>query len=156
MVAWNILDHFGPVHFPTVPRPLPTNPKYPPPQNEEFYEHGGFHAERAHFFQVSIKLAQPFPAPELRTRILWTRGFFWHTEVKFRCGFWKWSKTPEKKSRMPTTLSSQAHHRDCRRMPGHGFSPQVPAQNRKNPHAHKNKLALPPPPSKQPQHLTAP
>ena len=30
-----------------------------------------------HFFQVSIKLAQPFPAPGLRTRILQTRGFFW-------------------------------------------------------------------------------
>ena len=23
MVVWTILDHFGPVHFPTVPRPLP-------------------------------------------------------------------------------------------------------------------------------------
>ena len=23
-------------------------------------------------------------------------------EVKFRCGFWKWPKTPEKQSRMPT------------------------------------------------------
>ena len=29
------------------------------------------------FFQASIKLAQPFPAPELRTRILRTRRFFW-------------------------------------------------------------------------------
>ena len=36
----------------------------------------GFPAERMHFFQVSIKLAQPFPAPELRTRILRKRGFF--------------------------------------------------------------------------------
>ena len=26
---------------------------------------------------MSIKLAQPFPAPELRTKILQTRGFFW-------------------------------------------------------------------------------
>ena len=39
-----------------------------------------FPAERTHFFQVSIKLAQPFPAPELRTRILRTRGFFWKSE----------------------------------------------------------------------------
>ena len=23
MVVWNILDHIGPVHFPTVPRPRP-------------------------------------------------------------------------------------------------------------------------------------
>ena len=29
----------------------------------------GFPAETRHFFQVSIKLAQPFPAPELRTNI---------------------------------------------------------------------------------------
>ena len=37
-----------------------------------------FPAERTHFFQVSIKLAHPFPAPELRTRILRTlKGFFW-------------------------------------------------------------------------------
>ena len=28
MVVWTILDHFGPVHFPTVPRPLPI-PKGP-------------------------------------------------------------------------------------------------------------------------------
>ena len=27
-----------------------------------------FPTERTHFFQVSIKLAQPFPAPELRTK----------------------------------------------------------------------------------------
>ena len=36
----------------------------------------GFPAERAQFFHVPIKLAQPVPAPELRTKILWTRGFF--------------------------------------------------------------------------------
>ena len=35
----------------------------------------GFPAERTHFFRASIKLAQPFPAPESRTRILRTRGF---------------------------------------------------------------------------------
>ena len=35
-------------------------------------------------FQAPIKLAQPFPAPELRTRILRTRGCFWdsaYTEI---------------------------------------------------------------------------
>ena len=36
----------------------------------------GFPAERTQFFRVPIRLAQPFPAPELRTKILWTRGFF--------------------------------------------------------------------------------
>ena len=25
MVVWTILDHFGPVRFPTVPRPFPKN-----------------------------------------------------------------------------------------------------------------------------------
>ena len=25
MVVWTILDHFGPVHFPTVPRSFPSN-----------------------------------------------------------------------------------------------------------------------------------
>ena len=55
--------------------PPPPQPPSPPPKKEEFYGHG-FPAERTHFFQVSIKLAQPFPAPELRTRILRTRGFF--------------------------------------------------------------------------------
>ena len=34
-------------------------------------------AERTHFCQAPITLAQPFPAPELRTEILRTRGFFW-------------------------------------------------------------------------------
>ena len=37
----------------------------------------GFSCRKSAFFQASIKLAQPFPAPELRTRILRTRGFCW-------------------------------------------------------------------------------
>ena len=55
---------------------LPPPPKTPPQKNAEFYGHG-FSCRKNAFFQVSIKLAQPFPAPELRTRILRTRGFFW-------------------------------------------------------------------------------
>ena len=47
-------------------------PPKPPPPNAEFYGHG-FSCRKNAFFQVSIKLAQPFPAPELRTRILRTR-----------------------------------------------------------------------------------
>ena len=54
----------------------PPNPRYPT-QNEEFYGYGGFPAERTQKFLAPKKLAQPFPAPELRTRILRTRGFFW-------------------------------------------------------------------------------
>ena len=37
-----------------------------PLENEDFYGHGGFPAERTQFFQASIKFAHPFPAPELR------------------------------------------------------------------------------------------
>ena len=51
-------------------------PKIPPPPKTRNFMDTGFPAERTQFFQVSIKLAQPFPAPELRTRILRTRGFF--------------------------------------------------------------------------------
>ena len=56
--------------------PPPPNPKYSPPKTRNFMDIG-FPAERTHFFQAPIKLAQPFPAPELRTRLLRTRGFFW-------------------------------------------------------------------------------
>ena len=37
---------------------------------------GGFPAERTKKCQAPIKLAQPFPAPELRAEILWTPRFF--------------------------------------------------------------------------------
>ena len=63
---------------------LPGPPK-PPPKTRNFMDMG-FPAERTHFFQASIKLAQPFPAPELRTRILRTRGFFWQVHYStFGC-----------------------------------------------------------------------
>ena len=55
-----------------IPPPPPQNP---PPKKGNFTDMV-FPAERTHFFQVSIKLAHPFPAPELRTQILRTRGFF--------------------------------------------------------------------------------
>ena len=55
---------------------LPPPPPKTPPKKGNFTDMV-FPAERTHFFQVSIKLAHPFPAPELRTRILRTRGFFW-------------------------------------------------------------------------------
>ena len=45
--------------------PPPQNP--PPPLKEEFYGHG-FSCRKNAFFQAPIKLAQPFPAPELRTK----------------------------------------------------------------------------------------
>ena len=37
---------------------------------------GVFPAERTKKCQVPIKLAQPFPAPELRAEKLWAGGFF--------------------------------------------------------------------------------
>ena len=36
---------------------------------------GFFSCRKSAFFQAPIKLAQPFPAPELQTNILRTRGF---------------------------------------------------------------------------------
>ena len=56
--------------------PPPKKTQNTPPKTRNFMD-TGFPAERTHLFQVSIKFAQPFPAPELRTRILRTRGFFW-------------------------------------------------------------------------------
>ena len=70
-----------------LPPPPPQNPKYPPPKTRNFMD-TGFPAERTHFFQVSIKLVRPFPAPELRTRILWTRGFFWLLSPLEKWGDW--------------------------------------------------------------------
>ena len=57
--------------------PPPPQTQNPPLKRGILWKKCVFPAERAHFFQASIKLAQPFPAPELRTRILRTRGFFW-------------------------------------------------------------------------------
>ena len=59
----------------------PPPPQNPPPKKGNFTDMV-FPAERTHFFQGSIKLAHPFPTPELRTRILRTRGFFWCTHFK--------------------------------------------------------------------------
>ena len=50
-------------------------PKKNPPKRMNFMDMG-FFLQKERIFQAPIKLAQPFPAPELRTRILRTRGFF--------------------------------------------------------------------------------
>ena len=55
--------------------PPPPKPKIPPPKKEEFYGHG-FSCRKSAFCQASIKLTHPFSGPELRTKILRTRGFF--------------------------------------------------------------------------------
>ena len=47
----------------TLPRPKP-----PPPKRRNFMDMG-FSCRKNAFFQVPIKLVQPFPAPELRTKI---------------------------------------------------------------------------------------
>ena len=57
------------------PPPPPKRPKIPPLKRGILWKKWFFPAERTHFFEASIKLARPFPAPESRTRILWTRGF---------------------------------------------------------------------------------
>ena len=48
----------------------------PPPKRSNFMDMA-FSCRKNAFFQAPIKLAQPFLAPGLRTRILRTRGFFW-------------------------------------------------------------------------------
>ena len=58
----------------TPPPPQTQNP--PPPKKRGILWTWKFSCRKKAFFQVSVKLAQPFPAPELRTRILRTRGFF--------------------------------------------------------------------------------
>ena len=60
----------------TAPPPPHKKPKIPPPKKRNFMDMG-FSCRKNAFFQAPIKLAQPFPAPELRTNILRTRGFFW-------------------------------------------------------------------------------
>ena len=55
--------------------PPPKNPKYPLPKTRNFMDMG-FSCRKNAFFQASIKLTHPFPAPELRTKTLRTRGFF--------------------------------------------------------------------------------
>ena len=58
------------------PSPPQKKPKIPPSPKTRNFMDMVFPAEWTLFFQASIKLAQPFPAPELRTEILRTRRFF--------------------------------------------------------------------------------
>ena len=60
----------------STPTPSP-NPPPPPRKNEEFYGNVDFPAEIIKKSQVPIKLAQPFPAPELQAEKLWTWGLLW-------------------------------------------------------------------------------
>ena len=56
--------------------PLPPKKPKDPPLKRGMLWIWDFPAERTHFCQAPIKLARPFPAPELRTKILRTRGYF--------------------------------------------------------------------------------
>ena len=62
------------VNFRKIRAPIKIKSALPPPPKKKKPKKGNFTdmvfpAERTLFFQVSIKLAHPFPAPELRTRI---------------------------------------------------------------------------------------
>ena len=65
----------APIKIESALPPPPKTQNTPPPKNEEFYGHG-FSCRKNAFFQASIKLTHPFPAPELQTEILRPRGFF--------------------------------------------------------------------------------
>ena len=89
----------------------PPNPKYPPPPKAKNFMDTGFPGERTHFFQAPIKLAQAFPAPELRTRILRTRNFSERDRnLQFRgvklCTSWPTIKAPS----LSTLVTSRPLH----------------------------------------------
>ena len=58
-----------------LPPPPPQTRNTPPPKTRNFVDMT-FSCRTDAFFQASIKLTHPFPAPELRTKFLQTRGFF--------------------------------------------------------------------------------
>ena len=62
------LNQYNPrAHKTKIGTPPPKKPQIPPPpKTRNFMGMEGFPAERAQFFQAPIKLAQPFPARELR------------------------------------------------------------------------------------------
>ena len=60
----------APIKIKSAPPP-PPKPKIPPPPKTRNFMDMGFSCRKNAFFQASIKLAQPFSAPELQTR-----GFF--------------------------------------------------------------------------------
>ena len=57
------------------PPPPPPNPKYPPPLKRVILWTRVFPCRKSAFFQASIKLTHPFPAPELRKIFTDTRIF---------------------------------------------------------------------------------
>ena len=61
--------------LPPPPQKKPKTQNTPPPKRGILWTWFFLQNGRFFFLQASIKLAQPFPAQELRTEILWTRGF---------------------------------------------------------------------------------
>ena len=92
-----------------IPAPIKIKSALPPPQKKtqntppkktRNFMDMRFSCRENAFFQASIKLTHPFPAPELRTNILRTRGSFWHeqhhfvrTRQKQRCATFVWNAT---------------------------------------------------------------
>ena len=57
----------SPIKIKSALPPPKKKPKYPPSPKRRNFVDMGFSCRKNAFFQASIKLAQPFPAPELRT-----------------------------------------------------------------------------------------
>ena len=64
--------------------PPPPKTQNPPPKTRSFMEKMGFSCRKSAFFQAPIKLAQPFPVPELRTKT------FTDTRIFLKWGFNRW------------------------------------------------------------------
>ena len=85
----------APIKIQSALPPPPQKTKIPPPKTRNFMDMAFFLQKKNAFFQAPIKLAQPFPAPELRQKMLRTRGFFWfwviwNSAVVTECGGGGW------------------------------------------------------------------
>ena len=73
------------------PPPPPPKTQNTPPLKQGILRTWVF-LQKERIFQASIKLAQPFLAPELRTRSLRTQGFFWLKIFNSYRQSWSWIK----------------------------------------------------------------
>ena len=113
--------------------PPKKNPNTPPPKTRNFMDMA-FPAERTHFFQASIKLAQPFPAPELQAnKFTDTRNSHEKCSEIFEplfVGLKKSRKIPAKcPTKLPCNISKNSPTSFCRRAGRNGLDSLCNKQN---------------------------